>query len=205
MNLDIVKFMQSLGAVTILVMVMWLVKAIDAIFFFHSLNTWGILPRRVDHLLSIWIAPFLHRDFEHLAFNSLPFWVLGFVIAFRGIRRFYWVSFFIVTLSGWAVWQFARPAYHIGASGLIFGYVGYFFASFFFHARNFYLFGAIAILTVLYSGLFWQMFGTDPRLSFESHLFGFLAGFLVAIVIEVTQKNSLGLHNSKSSEQKSKH
>ena len=204
MRLNAVKFRQSLGAVSILVMVMWFVKVIGAVFFFHTLSTWGILPRRVDHLLSIWIAPFLHRDFEHLALNSLPFWVFGVVIAFTGVRRFYWVSFFIVTLSGWAVWQFARPAYHIGASGLIFGYVGYFVASFFFHARNFYLFSAVAILSVVYSGLFWQLFSTDPSLSFESHLFGFLAGFLIAIVIEIMQKNTVAIHkHPKSSERKS--
>ena len=73
--------------------IMWFVELINGLFFGHMLNQFGILPRRVDHLLGIWFSPFLHRDLMHLTMNSLPFLFFGLVIALRG-KKYFFLSVF---------------------------------------------------------------------------------------------------------------
>lgn len=143
-----------LGVVALL----WAVEAVN-LTTGHTLNTWGILPRTLTGLRGIPLSPFLHANLSHLLVNTLPFLVLGGLVCLQGRRAFLSVSLFITVTGGAAVWLFGRMAYHIGASGIIFGFFGYLVA------RGWYerSLGAILIALVtlfFYGGL---VLGCCPR------------------------------------------
>jgi membrane associated rhomboid family serine protease len=90
------------------------------------------------------------------------------------------VFFLTWIITGILVWLGGRSSYHIGASGLIYG-----FASFLFFSgiiRNNINLMAISLLVVfLYGGLVWGILPYDYKISWESHLFGALTGLALAI------------------------
>ena len=154
----------------------------------HQLNSWGILPRSLMGLRGIPLSPFLHAHLGHLLVNTLPFLVLGGLVVLRGRRAFLGASLFIILCGGTALWLFGRTAYHIGASGLIFGYFGYLVA------RGWYDRSLRSILIALvtlffYGGLVWGVLPTDAYISWEGHLFGLLAGILAARIQCAGTKN----------------
>ncbi len=160
------------------VVLLWAVEAANLLTG-HQLNTWGILPRTLTGLRGIPFSPFLHGGLGHLAVNTAPFLVLGGLVALQGRRVFLSVSLVVVVCGGSAVWLFGRAAYHIGASGLIFGYFGYLVARAWYNRSI----GSILIALVtlfFYGGLVWGVLPTDAFISWEGHLFGLLAGILAA-------------------------
>ena len=162
------------GAVALL----WAVEAANLLTG-HHLNTWGIAPRTLTGLRGIAFSPFLHANLSHLLVNTLPFLVLGGLVAVRGRRAFLGASFVIILCGGAAVWLVGRMGYHIGASGLIFGYFGYLVARAWYERSL----GSILIALVtlfFYGGLVWGVLPTNAYISWEGHLFGLLAGILAA-------------------------
>lgn len=76
------------------------------------------------------------------------------------------------------MWIFARDAYHVGASGLVFGYFGVILARAVIERSIVAM--AIGIVTVItYGGLIWGILPLRSYVSFESHLFGLIAGVIV--------------------------
>ena len=75
-----------------------------------KLNYWGIYPRHLIGLIGIPISPFVHQNFNHLFFNSIPLFVLGLVILTEGLQNFIGVSLGIILLGGLGVWIFGRRA-----------------------------------------------------------------------------------------------
>ncbi len=162
----------------ILLAVIWGVEAVNLIMG-HGLASWGILPRSISGLIGIPLAPFIHGSLVHAVSNTVPLIVLGGLTLTAGRGRFWEATFLIVLLSGALVWVFARGAYHIGASGLVFGYFGMLLARAVFE-RGIVSF-AIAFITVaLYGGLIWGVLPSRSYISFEAHLFGLIAGIAVA-------------------------
>jgi membrane associated rhomboid family serine protease len=109
--------------------------------------------------------------------NTIPFVLLGVLISLKNHQNLFKVSIFIVIAGGLGVWIFGRPAFHAGASGLIFGYFGFLLA----RGWNAKDFGsvAIAIITVFfYGGMFLGILPVQTYISWESHLFGFIAGIM---------------------------
>lgn len=162
---------------------MWVLEAIDALVFDHGLDRQGIIPRSWGGLDGILWAPWLHGGFGHLLANTVPFLVLGIFVALGGMRRFATVTLFIMAVGGLATWLLARPAVHIGASGLVFGYAGFLLVAGFVEKT---LKGvAVAVVVgVLFGGMVLR--GITPVaswVSWESHLFGLVAGVLAAFVI----------------------
>ena len=90
----------------------------------HALCRWGILPRTLPGLAGIPLWPLLHGGFGHVLVNTGPFVVLGGLVILRGTRVFIRVSLCVLLVGGFLVWAVGRPAYHIGASGIVFGYFG---------------------------------------------------------------------------------
>ena len=175
-----VEAIQLVVAVTAL---MWVVEAADSLIFHHSLDRQGIVPRTWGGLDGILWAPWLHGSFGHLLANTLPFLLLGGLVALGGIRRWVSVTLFVMIVGGLATWLLARPAIHIGASGLIFGYAGFLFVAGFVEKS---LKGVAVALVVgiLFGGV--VLHGVVPVaswVSWESHLFGLVAGVLAAFVI----------------------
>ncbi|MGA9597355.1 MAG: rhomboid family intramembrane serine protease [Acidimicrobiia bacterium] len=175
-----VEAIQLVVAVTAL---MWVVEAADSLIFHHSLDRQGIVPRKWGGLDGILWAPWLHGSFGHLLANTLPFLLLGGLVALGGIRRWVSVTLFVMIVGGLATWLLARPAIHIGASGLIFGYAGFLLVAGFVEKS---LKGVAVALVVgiLFGGV--VLHGVVPVaswVSWESHLFGLVAGVLAAFVI----------------------
>lgn len=158
--------------------VMWVVELVDAAVLDDRLEMQGIHPRTWSGLDGILWAPFLHGSIGHLTANSLPFAVLGGLVAIRGLRRWLDVTATILVVSGIATWLLARSGNHIGASAIVFGYLGYLVGSAFFERKVSTVLAAL-VAVVLYGGL---VFGLLPRstVSWEGHLFGLLAGWTTA-------------------------
>ena len=91
----------------------------------HRLNDYGIVPRTINGLIGIPLAPLLHGGFGHLFSNSVPLLVLGGLTAAQGRKALLNASLFIVLLGGAGVWLAGRSSVHVGASGLVFGLFGY--------------------------------------------------------------------------------
>ena len=160
------------------VVFLWGIECVNALLD-HRLNRWGILPRTLTGLVGIPLSPFLHGSFAHLMLNTVPLVTLGSFVAFYGTRVFLAVSLWIMFLSGAALWLFGRSAYHVGASSVLFGYFGYLVA------RGWYERSITALLVafltlVLYGSIVWGALPTRSYISWEGHLFGLLAGVLMA-------------------------
>ncbi|NNF36372.1 MAG: rhomboid family intramembrane serine protease [Saprospiraceae bacterium] len=146
-------------------------------------SDWGIFPREWDGFIGILTAPYIHSDFEHLMSNSVPLVVLTTIMMFFYSRVAIPSYFIIQFLTGFSVWLFARPSYHIGASGVVYGLVAFVFWSGIFR-RNLRSIVLALIVVVLYSGYFHGIVPNKEGVSWESHLFGGLVGIFTAFLFK---------------------
>lgn len=157
---------------------MWVAEAVDQVLLDEALDRHGIRPRRLTGLDGVLWAPFLHSGWAHLVANTVPFLVLGGLVGLKGRERFARVALGVTLLGGLAVWAVGRDAIHLGASGVVFGFLGYLVGAALFERRLLSIaLGAVAV--ALYGGLVWGLLPT-PGVSWESHLFGGAAGVAVA-------------------------
>ncbi|RLD37595.1 MAG: rhomboid family intramembrane serine protease [Bacteroidetes bacterium] len=175
-------FIKAFYYPTVFIIVIWLIKIVEVVFHF-SLSAGGILPRSLIRLPAILSMPFLHASFAHLFSNSVPIFVLGGFI-FYFYREIAWkVILWIYGLSGLWLWIGGREAIHIGASALVYGFVAFLFFSGIFR-KNRTLMVVSLIVTFLYGSLVWGFFPElfpNENISWEGHLFGFIAGLLMAV------------------------
>jgi membrane associated rhomboid family serine protease len=146
-----------------------------------ALTHFGVVPRTVDGLRGILFAPFLHGSLAHLVANSVSLLILGWlVLVFGGRRQFYWVSAAAALGSGLCAWLLgASGSVHIGASGVIFGYLGYLMLSGWF-ARRFWPFVASIGVTAMWGGMVFGVLPGQLGISWQSHLGGFIGGIWAA-------------------------
>lgn len=144
----------------------------------RALNVLGIVPRDVNHLSGIALAPFLHGDLAHYASNIVPLMVFSLLVMQHGFIRFLLVTVAVVAFGGGLVWLLGRSAIHIGASGLVYGYFGFLLVAGFV-SREFKLMAISALVWILYGGIVYGVLPLQPHISFESHLFGFLVGAFI--------------------------
>ncbi|XHX77081.1 MAG: rhomboid family intramembrane serine protease [Stenomitos frigidus ULC029] len=166
-----------------LVAIMWAVEILDQFVFRvglrQTLDIYGIYPRNVVGLRGILFAPFLHGNFPHLIGNTVPFLVLGWLIMLRETSDFFWVSLVSAFVSGLGTWMFGSSGIHIGASGVVFGYLGYLLARGYFE-RSMTSIAMALFVGTLYGSLLWGVLPTRMGISWEGHLFGFVGGVLAA-------------------------
>lgn len=140
----------------------------------------GILPRSLNGVTGIVFTPFLHGSFGHLVSNTIPLLVLGggLIYFYRSIsyKVFLWIWF----IDGAGVWLLGRDAYHIGASGLVYGMASFLIFSGILRKNRRLLALSMAVVFV-YGSLIWGMFPYIPDVSWEAHLFGFLAGVYFSV------------------------
>ncbi|MFV0525629.1 MAG: rhomboid family intramembrane serine protease [Acidimicrobiales bacterium] len=160
------------------VAVMWAVEIVDTLLLGSRLQANGIQPREAGGLDGILWAPWLHGSFGHLLSNTVPFVVLGGLVALRGLDRLLSVTAIVIVVGGGLTWLFAGSGNHLGASGIVFGYFGALIGSAIWERRLATL-AAVLVALMLYSGM---VVGLVPqeRISWEGHLFGLLAGLLAA-------------------------
>jgi membrane associated rhomboid family serine protease len=158
---------------------LWVVEIIDTLLR-HGLDRFGIHPRNADWVWGILFAPFLHGSFEHLISNTVPFIILGWLIMIRDTKEFFTVSAITAITAGLGVWLFGAPnSVHIGASGVVFGYLGFLLLRGYFERSLYSILLSVGV-GVLYGGVLWGVLPGQAGISWEGHLFGFLGGVLAA-------------------------
>jgi membrane associated rhomboid family serine protease len=168
-----------------ILIVTWGLNLVNWIFLGKALNWFGLRPRTPIGLLGIVFSPFLHGNIVHLLGNSLAFFVLGWMVLYRGPADFVIVTLIVALAEGLGVWLFGRSVNHIGGSGVLFGYFGFLlFGSFF--DRNL----TALVLSISVAMFYWWMLPgimptKDRSISWEGHLFGFLGGVVAAQLLPV--------------------
>ncbi|HEX2722057.1 MAG TPA: rhomboid family intramembrane serine protease [Gemmatimonadaceae bacterium] len=145
-----------------------------------ALLSLGIIPRTAIGLRGIVFAPMLHGSLAHLVANSLPFVILGWLVMARDQRHFGTVTLYSLIGSGLAAWLLgASGSVHIGASGLIFGYLGFLMLSGWF-ARSFLSIVISLLVTITWGSIVLGVVPGQAGISWQAHFGGFLAGILAA-------------------------
>lgn len=170
----------------ILLMFMWAIRIFESVTRI-SMGSYGILPRRFSGLKGILTAPLIHGSYSHLFNNTIPFLVASVVIVFFYKRISGLVIALIWLITGFLVWLFAKPAYHIGASGVVYGMVSFIFWTGLFNRDRKSIVLAL-IMLFLYSGMFIGILPDQPGISWESHLLGGLTGILVAYLFRIPRE-----------------
>ena len=161
---------------------MWVSEVIDQVAN-QRLDQYGIEPRDPDGLIGIVTSPFLHGGFNHLIANTVPFLVMGGVIALNGAARVALVTGIVALIGGLGTWLIA-PAntVHIGASGIVFGYATYLIVRGLYSRSLLHLaVGAVVVAiwgTSVLNGLL-----PEDGISWQGHLFGAIGGIIAARVL----------------------
>lgn len=160
------------------VLTLWVVYWIEYNFSLNF-NHWGIYPRTWRGLRGIFFSPFIHSGPQHIFNNSTPLFVLTAVIFYFYRKIFFKFMFIGWLLTGLMTWIIARPAYHIGASGLIYMMISFVFFSGV--IRKYYKLVAVSLVIVfLYGSMIWYILPIQSGISWEGHLSGFLVGIVLA-------------------------
>lgn len=182
LNLILNQTQNNLKTLGIILLIPWLVFFVSH-FISNRILLLGIIPRQIRGLPGIIFAPLLHANFNHIFFNSIPLLVLSNFILINGLNYYLTVTLIITLLSGLAIWCFAKPGLHIGASALITGYWGFLIC-------NIYQNGTVTtiilgIISLYYfAGIFLGIFPGKKGVSWQGHLFGLLAGIATSYFFE---------------------
>jgi membrane associated rhomboid family serine protease len=155
-----------------------------------NLDEAGVEPRTADGLTGVLFAPLLHDGWGHLTANTVPLLVLGFLVLLSGIARGLAATAIIWVVGGVGTWLFAGSGYiHIGASVLVFGWLTYLIVRGWFTRRT----GQIAIgvvVLLVYGSMLWGVLPSDPRVSWQGHLFGAIGGVLAAWMLSADARRA---------------
>jgi len=170
--------------------IFWVVEILDVFIFHGSLDRYGVQPHSVIGLRGILFAPFLHGGFGHLVANTIPFITLGWLTMIQDTNDFYIVSIVSALVGGMGVWIFGSPdSVHIGASILIYGYLGFLLLRGYFQ-KNFPSIALSIFVAIAYGSFIWGVFPSRIGVSWQGHLFGFIGGAIAAKL--VAQENKFG-------------
>lgn len=166
------------------VALLWAIEGFDQLVMSGDLDYEGIRPGTSDGLTGILLAPFLHGDWGHLAANSGPLLVLGFLIALSGMSKWWAVTLTVWLVSGVGTWILGGVGtVHIGASGLVFGWLVYLVLRGFFTRRPWQILLGVVIFFV-YGSMLWGVLPTAAGVSWQAHLFGAVGGAMAAAMLE---------------------
>lgn len=162
---------------------LWAVQILNVLVGYR-LNVFGIWPRQARGLLGVFLSPLLHGSFEHLFFNSIPLLILVNLLLLYGLKFFLLITLFIAFVSGISTWFLGRPGVHVGASGVLMGYWGFFLAQAYFEPSVVTI--IVAALCLYYLGSLWlNLLPGGKGVSWEGHMFGCLAGIVGAFALHV--------------------
>lgn len=168
--------------VLILLALMWIAELVDFLLPQH-LDEYGILSRTTAGLPGVLLAPFLHADFSHLMANTVPFLILGSLVAWRARGNFWFITLAIVVLGGLGVWLLGPSnVITIGSSGVVFGFLAYLIAAGIL-IRNWIDIAVGVIVLLVYGTHFWAAlpFGVSQNVSWLAHLAGAIGGVAAAL------------------------
>lgn len=177
-----IRFRHAVYMVISFVLILWIVKAIE-LASGTTFSSLGVLPRTLKGAIGIITGPLIHGDIFHLISNTLPIILLGVLLFYFyqriAIEIFIWIYF----VTGFWTWILARSAYHIGASGIVYGMASFLLFSGFIRKSK-QLMTVSAIIIFLYGGIIYGIFPETVELnvSWESHLMGFIVGIILSIL-----------------------
>ena len=178
---------RDFGRIAAFLALIWIVFALDR---FLPLESFGLIPRTLGGLSGIVAMPFLHGDFGHLMSNTVPLAVTLLLLA--GSRANSGAIVVLITLLGGAgLWLFGRQALHIGASGLVFGLIAFHIFAGIFERRAQSLVISLVIGLLYASTLLQGVLPMQHGVSWDGHLFGALAGVVVALLAARMLKRSV--------------
>lgn len=164
-----------------LVLAIWAVQAINLVTGYALNPVLGLAPRDVTGLPGVALMPMLHGSLDHAATNTPPVLVLGGLVAVTAGRLALTATVAVVLGGGVLVWILGRDAVHVGASGLIFGWLGFLLARGLVDRRLVPMVVAAGVALV-YGAMVWGVLPSRPGVSWESHLAGFVAGICTAVL-----------------------
>ncbi len=173
------KLTGSLAYPLLFLILIWAIKLVEEGFGLR-MGFLGIYPLHIRGLPGILFAPLIHGDYSHLFANTGPLLILG-----TALFYFYRIIAFRLVALAWLmtglwVWFGGREAWHIGSSGLIYAMASFLFFSGFIR-KSVELMALSLIVVFLYGGMVWGIFPLREGVSWESHLMGGIAGFVLAI------------------------
>ncbi len=192
------------GGLTILsfVALLYLIEVIDALSG-HNLDDNGIRPMETDGLKGIIFAPLLHADWAHLMANTVPALILGFLMTFAGLARFIYATAIVWIVGGFGTWlignigaPYGYESNHIGASGLIFGWLTFLLVFGWFTRNVWEIVIGLIVLFFYWTLLFGVLPGT-PGVSWQGHLCGAIAGVLAAYLLSGPERKARELRRRK--------
>ncbi|MBF6357594.1 rhomboid family intramembrane serine protease [Nocardia higoensis] len=170
---------QAVALVSGFVLVLWGVEGYDAVDP-RNLDQAGIQPREADGLWGILWAPLLHNGWDHLISNTVPVFVLGFLVLVAGIGRGLAATAIIWVIAGVGTWLTGgEGTVHIGASALVFGWLTFLILRGWFARSAWQILLGMAVL-VFYGSLLWGVLPGQDGISWQGHLFGAIGGVVAA-------------------------
>ncbi|HMC01944.1 MAG TPA: rhomboid family intramembrane serine protease [Flavobacteriaceae bacterium] len=162
------------------VLIIWLVFWFEIRFGF-DFTSFGVFPRTLSGLKGVLFSPFIHSGIDHLYHNTIPLFVLSSAV-FYFYKPIAWKIFgYGILLSGLLTWLIGRPAFHIGASGLIYVLVSFtFFKGIF--AKHYRLIALSLLVVFLYGSMIWYTMPIKENMSWEGHLSGLITGISFALI-----------------------
>lgn len=185
MKSDLVKFKDSVFYSLAFIALLWIVKAVE-FSISGDFGDYGILPRKISGAIGIITGPLIHGDINHLFSNTIPLLILGIGVIYFYNKIAFEVIALIYLMTGVWVWIAAREAYHIGASGIVYGMVSFLFFSGVFR-KDPKSIAVSLVVTFLLGGMIYGIFPTNENISWESHLLGSLAGVFCAFYFRSVQ------------------
>ena len=180
MQEDKKRFIYSLVFPGLFLLIIWAVKFYEVSMEVSFVEA-GVYPRRFSGLKGILFSPLIHGGWKHLIDNSMPVLFLSLALFYFYRDIAYKIWFLIYFIGGILLWCLGRQAYHIGASGLIYGLASFLFLSGL--IRKVRSLMAISLLVVFwYGSLVWGLLPFDFKVSFEAHITGLVAGIVLAFV-----------------------
>ena len=171
-----------LGVLLAFVGMLWALQIVNWVTGYGLNRAFGLIPREVEGLDGIAGMPLLHGSFAHLMSNTPPLLVMGALLAATATRALIAVNAVIVVAGGALVWLFGGTAIHIGASGLVFGWLGFLIVRGLVD-RSLLTLGVAVLVGTTYGAMLWGVLPGRPGVSWEAHLFGAGAGALAAFAI----------------------
>ncbi len=181
-------FENQIFILAIFTFIFWSVEILNFFVFQEKLLEFGIVPHSLIGLRGIIFAPFIHGGWGHLLANTPIFIILGWLVMVQETSDFFIVTGLSMLVGGLGVWLFGPAnSVHIGASILIFGYLGFLILRGYFQ-RNLASISLSLLVIFLYGGAIWGILPTNPCISWQGHLFGFLGGVWAAKLIAKEKK-----------------
>jgi len=173
-------FKYSMVIPLLFILTFWLIKFIEVTLDIRFTEL-GNYPRHLKGIIGIITSPLIHSNFAHLTGNSTSFLILATTLFFFYRRVALKVFIINYLLSGFMLWLVGREAWHIGASGVIYGLTSFLLLSGILR-HDLRLLTISLIVTFLYGSFIWGIFPIDPEISWDGHLMGAISGILLAIV-----------------------